>query len=85
METKGKTYELIFEEAFVPSFYLNAHFILDGIEYRASARHYPGDGIEDFEVLYGEDEEIVYDEDSDAYKIGLDLIRFMDIKNNITY
>ena len=85
METKAKTYEVTLQEAVVTTFYLNAHFILDGIEYRAYARCYPGDRTEDFEVFYGEDDKIVYDEDSDAFKIGLDLIRFMDIKNNITY
>ena len=60
-------------------------FILDGIEYRAFARCYPGDRTEDFEVFYGEDDEIVYDEDSDAYKIGWELIMKLDIDNNITY
>ena len=85
METKGKTYELIFEEAFVVKYYLNAEFILDGNKYRAFGICNSDSQIEHFEVLYGEDEEEVYDEDSDAYKIGYDLIRFMDIKNNITF
>ena len=75
--------EIIFQEAYIPTVYLNIEFKYNDKVYLASAHYYNGSGLENLEIYEVENEhEIVSDE---IQLIGEDLLFNMDIDSNLTF
>jgi hypothetical protein len=79
METKNKlNYEVISEGAFVPMFDQKILFMVSDKQYIATCTYDNIDGSSyDFSVEDGDDLGLVLDEDSDAYQIGVSLLKGM--------
>ena len=77
-------YEIVSEEAFIYTSYLNIDFVVDGKKYTASCVYVFEKQLTD--VFVEDENSNELDEDSDIYKLGYELLEYMEMNHkNLTW